>query len=115
MPSADEPTDEAVETATTDAFVISFDPRQERPSTAVVTGVASLLEADPLELETIYEVVEPNALDAFVEHAQRTDVDGVHELWFTYEGFDVGVRTDGRILIREATDGPASVSHSGVE
>ncbi|ARS89684.1 HalOD1 output domain-containing protein [Natrarchaeobaculum aegyptiacum] len=116
MPSADDPTDRAVKRATaTDGFVVTFDPLRERPSTAVVSGVASLLETDPLELEPIYEGVEPTALDSFVEHAQRTGVDGVHELWFTYEGFDVGVQTDGRIVIREATDDPASVDWSDDE
>ena len=102
MPSPDEPAENAREAAPpTEPMITTFDPRRERPTTAVVTGVASLLERDPLELESLSEVVEPDALDAFVAHAQRQGVDGVHELWFCYEGFEVGVQTDGRIVIRE--------------
>lgn len=84
-------------------FVTTFDPASVRPSEAVVDAVASLHDADPAALSPLYDVVEPDALDSFVQHAQRIDDAGTHQVWFTYEGFDVGVRTDGEIRFRDPT------------
>lgn len=85
------------------AYVTTFDPAGDRPSEAVVNAVAALREEDPGDLTPLYDVVEPDALDSFVEHAQRVGDEGTHQVWFTYEGLDVGVRSDGEIRIRDAT------------
>lgn len=85
------------------AYVTTFDPAGDRPSEAVVNTVAALHGADPGDLEPLYDVVEPDALDSFVAHAQRVGDDGTHQVWFTYEGFDVGVQSDGEIRVRDAT------------
>ena len=95
--SADEPESHDVR------CVVTFDPTDGRPSEAVVTAVAAVLEADPDELSPLYDAVDPGALNDLVEHAQRAAADGTHLVWFTYEGFDVGVSSDGRIRIRNAT------------
>lgn len=84
-------------------FVTTFDPSRDRPSEAVVEAVASLREVDPAAISPLYDVVEPDALDSFVQHAQRIDDAGTHQVWFTYEGFDVGVRSDGEVRLRDAT------------
>ena len=97
--SADEPTRQCVTT---------FDPAERRASEAVVSAVATRLEADPVELAPLYDVVDPDALDDLIEHAQRGDADGMQLVWFTYEGFDVGVESDGRIRIRDANPTAAS-------
>ncbi|WP_049922236.1 HalOD1 output domain-containing protein [Halopiger djelfimassiliensis] len=101
MPSTDDSADgpETQESVS----VTTFDPDAgERASEAVVTAVAAIADEDPSALEPLYDVVDPDALDSLVEHAKRVDDAGTHELWFTYEGFDVGVRTDGEIRIRDA-------------
>lgn len=96
MPSRDDPSE------SDDAYVTTFDPAGDRPSEAVVNTVAALHGDDPGDLEPLYDVVEPDALDSFVEHAQRVGDAGTHQVWFSYEGFDVGVRSDGEIRIRDA-------------
>ncbi|TYT63821.1 HalOD1 output domain-containing protein [Natrialba swarupiae] len=103
MPSANDPTD------TEDAnYVTTVDPADgERPSTAIVTAVASVLERDPLELPPLYETVDPDALDSLLQHAHRTDDTATHEVWFSYEGVDVGVRSDGEIRVDVAASSPS--------
>ncbi|WP_222915835.1 HalOD1 output domain-containing protein [Natrinema sp. SYSU A 869] len=101
MPTTNDSTDES-EPADV-RFVSTFDPDGDRPSETIVTAVATLCGSDPTELAPLYEVVDPDALDSFVEHAQRAaDVD-THRVRFTYEEFDIGVRTDGEIRIRDTT------------
>ena len=92
MPSTDDTADDA-------GYVTTFDPAEdEQPSEAIVTAVATVADEDPLELSPLYEVVEASALDALVQHAHRKNA-GMHEVWFSYEGYDVGVRTDGQIRV----------------
>ncbi|MFD1565167.1 HalOD1 output domain-containing protein [Haloarchaeobius amylolyticus] len=98
MPSTNDPTDKP-----TDQRVTTFDPADSRPSEAVVTAVATQLETDPVELSPLYDVVDPDALDDLVDHAQRTGTDETQLVWFTYEGFAVGVRSDGQVRIRDTT------------
>ncbi|GAB3666940.1 HalOD1 output domain-containing protein [Halopiger thermotolerans] len=102
MPSTDTSDD-------TQRYVATFDPDGERASEAVVTAVADLIDADPTSISPLYDAVDPDALDSLVAHARRADDAGTHELRFAYEGFDVGVRTDGRIQI-EAANAPANSS-----
>jgi len=98
MPSPNDPADEP-----TDQYVTAFDPADGRPSEAVITAVAARLERDPTELSPLYDAVDPGALNELVEHAHRKSTDSVHLVWFTYEGVSVGVRSDGRIQIEDAT------------
>ncbi|WP_408956736.1 HalOD1 output domain-containing protein [Natrinema sp. 74] len=84
-------------------YVTAFDPATERPSEAVVTAVAAVFEAEPDDLSALYDTLDPDALDSLVDHAQRAGSAGIHRIWFTYEGFDIGVRSDGQVRIRDAT------------
>lgn len=106
MPSSNDPTDPAETGQTT--YLATFDPGAgERASEAVITAVADLAGTSPIELEPLYDVVDPDALDSLVAHARRVDNGDAHELQFTYEGYDVDVRTDGQIRVREPST-PAS-------
>lgn len=101
MPSPNDSTDGSE--SPDHSYVTTFDPANGRPSEAVVTAVAAVLEADPAELPPLYDVTDPGALNDLVEHAQRRATDGTHLVWFTYEGLEVGVRSDGEIRIRDVT------------
>ncbi len=102
VPSTDDPED-----ADGPRYVTTFDPESgERASEAVVAAVAALVDANGTTLEPLYSVVEPEALDSLVEHARRVDDASTHRLRFTYEGFDVAVRSDGQIRIRDPSDTP---------
>ncbi|WP_339105248.1 HalOD1 output domain-containing protein [Haloterrigena salinisoli] len=95
MPSAGDPTDTS--DADEPTYVTTFDPDTgERASEAVITAVAALVGKRPVDLEPLYEAVDPDALDSLIDHARRADT-GSHELWFPYAGYEVGVRSDGRI------------------
>lgn len=96
MPSTDD-------SETTDAgessFVTTFDPAAgDRPSEAVVTAVAAVDGERPLELDPLYDAIDPDALNTLFEHARRVG-DSTQRLRFPYAGFDVSVRSDGRIRI----------------
>ena len=69
----------------------------DRPSESVVTAIASLTDASPMELEPLYDAIEPDALDAMFDHAQETDTPGEQRLTFAYAGFEVSVTGDGSI------------------
>ncbi|ELZ15742.1 hypothetical protein C478_04539 [Natrinema thermotolerans DSM 11552] len=84
-------------------FVTTFDPDGEPASEAVVTAVAAVRGSKPAALDPLHAAVDLDALDSLVDHADRVDTAGSHQVWFTYEGLDVGVRTDGEIRIRDAT------------
>ncbi len=101
MPSTDDTTGEPA--ADELEFATTFDPDDESASEAVVTAVAAVRGSKPTALEPLYAAVDPDALDSLVDHADRVDTAGSHRVWFTYEEFDVGVRTDGEIRIRDVT------------
>lgn len=102
MPSSDDVTDTPV--ANESRFVTTFDPEAgEQASEAVITAVAALSDTRPAELTPLYESVDPDAIDALVAHARRADTAGTHQLQFRYEGFDVDVRTDGQIQLRDVS------------
>lgn len=103
MPSTNDPADVPESNESDESnYATTFDPGAgESASEAVIAAIAALRGSRPAELSALYDVVDPDALDGLVDHAQRTDAES-HELWFTYEGCDVGVRSDGQVRIREA-------------
>lgn len=72
-----------------------------RVSDRVLEAVADARGTDPLELDRpLYDVVDPDALDALFAADDGTDTLRVE---FTYGGYRVTVRGDGQIGVR-ATD-----------
>ncbi|WP_161991503.1 HalOD1 output domain-containing protein [Natronorubrum aibiense] len=68
---------------------------EQRPSMAVVSLVATVTDTDPLELEPLYDAVDPEALDSLC-----TPTNGVSSLSFEYAGYTVVVeRADDGIDI----------------
>jgi hypothetical protein len=57
--------------------------------------VASIAEADPMDLPPLYDVVDPDVLDAFC--SSRTSKDLRRHVSFEYEGFEVTVYCSGLI------------------
>ncbi|OVE83424.1 HalOD1 output domain-containing protein [Natronolimnobius baerhuensis] len=86
-------------------YITTVDPTgPERVSDAVISSVATVCETEPTRLEPLYDAIDPDALNALVSHAHRVGSEGTHELWFVYEGHDIGVRTDGEIHVCERTE-----------
>lgn len=75
--------------------------QNEPPSHAVVRAVAALTNTSALDLEPLYDVIDPSHLDEFFE---ETDGGAANtELSFAFEGFDVTV-TDDEVRVRERDD-----------
>ncbi|WP_254766136.1 HalOD1 output domain-containing protein [Salinilacihabitans rarus] len=90
MPSADESTDAVYETT------VGPD---ERASVCVAVAAAAASGRPVDELGPLYDVVDPDALDALVAHTGRTDAPGEQLVAFPYEGFEVQLRGDGRLRL----------------
>lgn len=67
-------------------------------TTAIVEAVATESECDPEELEPLYEVVDPDALEAFFDAGSRGS-GSPRRVAFTYEGYEVTVSGADRIEV----------------
>lgn len=77
------------------------------PSEAVVERVANREGVHPLELDPLYEVIDPSALDALVRtHEQKTS--GL-QITFVYHGYEVTVTAEGVVHVDEVTSTPQTV------
>jgi hypothetical protein len=77
------------------------------PSQTVVEAVATLEDRDPSRLRPLYQVVDPEGLDALFEpnsSRSRQSIDG--HVTFRFEGSEVTVHSDGRVVVSLADDGP---------
>ena len=73
---------------------VHYDPGGDAaPSVALITAVADLADADPLELPPLYETIDPDTIDEFVGSDELPDVAGT--VAFTYEGYEVTVHASG--------------------
>ncbi|WP_331232892.1 HalOD1 output domain-containing protein [Natronorarus salvus] len=71
----------------------------ERVSTALITAVAELTDQDPLRMERpLYEGVDVDALDALFSGSGS---EGVEEVVFTLDSYEVVVHAEGTISIVE--------------
>lgn len=77
---------------------VSYDlDADEKPSSAVVMTVATLTDTSPLELEPLYEVVDPDHLDGVFRNVDGDSVGTKIE--FTYTGCEVTV-THAEVRVR---------------
>ena len=65
---------------------------------AVVEAVATESGREPDELESLYGVVDPDALEAFFDGGSERQ-EGPRRVVFTYEGYEVAVSEDDRIEV----------------
>lgn len=66
--------------------------RWEAPSEAVVRTVSSLTGTDPLELDPLYHVIDPDALDGLFHEPADDDADA--ELSIQFNGCTVTITRD---------------------
>lgn len=77
----------------------SYDiPDGESPSRTVVASVADALDADPLSLPPLYDAIDLDALDAFLDSIEGSD----HRLTFSYAGVSVEFDGASRLWINRA-------------
>lgn len=86
-------------------YRVEFDGDEERVSTAVVRAVAAITGRRQADLDSLYYVVNCDALDSlFRPSADASPPDDV-EVSFPYHGFHVSVRSYGIIEIRRISSG----------
>lgn len=71
----------------------------ELTSQAVVSAVAAETGTDPLELEPLYEVFDPDALDALLGWGESGTTSEPVCVEFTYAGCGVCVTADGTVEV----------------
>ncbi|WP_226040818.1 HalOD1 output domain-containing protein [Natrinema sp. DC36] len=68
------------------------------PSHAVVAAIGTLTQTDPLELDPLYQAIDPDALNQMVS-ATREEC----QVSFEYADFDVTVDSTGAIIFEQPT------------
>ncbi|WP_137286097.1 HalOD1 output domain-containing protein [Halorussus salinisoli] len=97
MIDANETRDDASERRT-EAHHVHYDPKtDERPSEILVAAVADIADSNPVELEPLFETVDPDTLNDFVGTGGLPELSG--QISFTYEGYDVTVYPSGLLEI----------------
>lgn len=80
---------------------IPGDADRRTPLEVVVETVADLEGRDPLRMPELAASVDPEVLNDFVTYGPRASP---ARLWFTYVGWAVVVRADGRIVVGRPAD-----------
>lgn len=86
--------------------------RDGNVSMTVIETVAEAKGVDTLDLEPLYDVVDPDALDAFVRPSGAS-TPATTEVSFSMDGCDVVVQGDGEVVVtppEEKTKNPAVVA-----
>lgn len=68
-------------------------------SLAVIETVAAVSGTDPIELPPLYDVINPDALNALFEPHDRRTGSGLR-VEFSYNGFDIVVREGPKVVVR---------------
>ncbi|WP_458206687.1 HalOD1 output domain-containing protein [Haladaptatus sp. NG-SE-30] len=73
----------------------------ERVSDAVVEAVAEAASRDPLDLQPLYDAIDPDALDALWSERRLQGDDDLPYISFEYTGYEVEVRQNQTVVVRE--------------
>lgn len=70
-------------------------------SEAVVTAVADEIGVEPLDLEPLMTVIEPDALETLIDSMDSSPDEPMDRVSFTYSGCEVTVTGDGAVSVTE--------------
>lgn len=87
----------------TGTYSIRYDWSDVSPSTAIMESVSAVEGIDPIELEPLNTVLDPDAIDELLDSPVGTEPSPV-EVSFRYGSVDVSARRDGRIDLRPVED-----------
>lgn len=85
----------AAETARARRYVGRFDWDERAPASAVVASVAKAEGCEAEELDTLYDYIDPDALNELVDSANGEYV----ELSFAFDAHRVTVRGNGNVFV----------------
>jgi hypothetical protein len=70
--------------------------------TTVTEAVATREDVDPVELVTpLYDAIDPESLERLLDADDGAARNSPIQVTFTYYGYDVTVRSDGTVTLRE--------------
>lgn len=75
-----------------------------RPSTQVVEAVAEFRDVDTVELPPLYDVVDPDALDALFDSTETNSSRREGTVEFVYAGVSVRVDASGSVEVASEVD-----------
>lgn len=81
-----------------DRYRVKYDSVRATPSFAVVAVVSNITGIDPLELDPLYESIEPDALNALF----TADISSAIRLTFQYSGYEITVGNDDVVELAAA-------------
>jgi hypothetical protein len=73
------------------------------PSAAVVETIAVALDKDPVEMNPLYDYIDPDALDELVEASSSDPTGRDTSVSFVVDGNRVTVSGSGEVAVRTAT------------
>lgn len=79
-------------------FKEEFDLTIERPSDVVIDTVAFIHNVDPVELDPLAEVIDPEALGALLTASQTPDTNSIR-VTFGYENLTITITSAGRLRL----------------
>ncbi|WP_049924355.1 HalOD1 output domain-containing protein [Halopiger djelfimassiliensis] len=74
---------------------MTLDHYQDSPSLRVIDALAAATETDPLELDPLYDAVDPEALDRLF----GPEANGNATVQFAYDDHAVEIRSDGTVSV----------------
>lgn len=82
---------------------IKNDGYDERISEKVITGVAEAKGVDPLDLDPLYDVIDPDALNSMFRPSDGSPSASM-ELRFSMSGCQVVIRREGEVTVNPPTE-----------
>jgi hypothetical protein len=82
---------------------IRYDWSSTPPSAAVVETVATALDCDPMEMDPLYEYIDPDALDDLVGASDSNPTGRETSISFRFDGHRVTVSGSGEVAVRTVT------------
>lgn len=74
-------------------------------SERVVSAVATTSGTDPMDLEPLYDAIDPDSLDALYERDGHGRAGSPERVEFTYSGCEIAVTGDGSVTVSEVAPG----------
>ncbi|SFF87061.1 hypothetical protein SAMN04488063_0597 [Halopelagius inordinatus] len=84
----------------TKTYRTEYDQRVDAPQEVVVHSVAALEERSPIELDPLYTVIDPDALDQLFAPMINGRHVGDGKITFGYQGYEITLHSYGVVAIR---------------
>lgn len=77
-------------------------PQAASASETVIERIAQHEDVDPAELTPLFDAIDPDALDAMIDGAERRNTP--LDIVFSYHGHHVTVTSDGAVQVTDETE-----------